>query len=62
MADVAAAQVQITQDLTRIRDVFANLGEKLDVIDRFSHKLERRIATTVRYQETARNIREERSP
>lgn len=60
VADVATAQVQITQDLTRIRDVFANLGEKLDVIDRFSHKLERRIATTVRYQETARNIREER--
>jgi len=58
--DVATAQVQIAQDLTRIRDVFANLGEKLDVIDRFSHKLERRIATTVRYQETARNIREER--
>jgi len=58
--DIATAQIQITQDLTRIRDVFANLGEKLDVIDRFSHKLERRIATTVRYQETARNIREER--
>jgi len=58
--DVATAQVQIAQDLTRIRDVFANLGEKLNVIDRFSHKLERRIATTVRYQETARNIREER--
>lgn len=58
--DVATAQVQIAQDLTRIRDVFASLGEKLDVIDRFSHKLERRIATTVRYQETARNIREER--
>jgi hypothetical protein len=58
--DVATAQVQIAQDLTRIRDVFANLSEKLDVIDRFSHKLERRIATTVRYQETARNIREER--
>jgi hypothetical protein len=58
--DIAAARVQIMQDLTRIRDVFANLGEKLNVIDRFSHKLERRIATTVRYQETARNIREER--
>ena len=43
--DVATAQVQIAQDLTRIRDVFASLGEKLDVIDRFSHKLERRIAT-----------------
>ncbi len=54
------AQAQIRQDLTRIRDVFANLGEKLDLIDRFSHKLERRIATTVRYQETARNVREER--
>lgn len=58
--DVDSARVQILQDLARIRDVFANLGEKLDVIDRFSHKLERRIATTVRYQETARNIREER--
>lgn len=60
VADVATAEAQILQDLTRIRDVFANLGEKLDVIDRFSHRLERRIATTVRYQETARNIREER--
>lgn len=59
-ADVATAQSQIFQDLTRIRDVFAGLGEKLDLIDRFSHKLERRIATTVRYQETARNVREER--
>jgi hypothetical protein len=58
--DVAAAEAQILQDLTRIRDVFANLNEKLDLIDRFSHKLERRIATTVRYQETARNVREER--
>jgi hypothetical protein len=58
--DIASAQAQILQDLTRIRDVFANLGEKLDLIDRFSHKLERRIATTVRYQETARNVREER--
>ena len=58
--DVAAAQSQILQDLTRIRDVFAGLGEKLDLIDRFSHKLERRIATKVRYQETARNVREER--
>jgi hypothetical protein len=58
--DVASAERQILQDLTRIRDVFANLGDKLDLIDRFSHKLERRIATTVRYQETARNIREER--
>lgn len=55
-----AAQSQILQDLTRIRDVFAGLGEKLDLIDRFSHKLERLIATTVRYQETARNVREER--
>jgi len=58
--DLAAAEAQILQDLTRIRDVFAGLGEKLDLIDRFSHKLERRIATTVRYQETARNVREER--
>lgn len=58
--DVASAQSQILQDLTRIRDVFAGLGEKLDLIDRFSHKLERRIATTVRYQETSRNVREER--
>jgi hypothetical protein len=58
--DLATAQSQILQDLTRIRDVFAGLSEKLDLIDRFSHKLERRIATTVRYQETARNIREER--
>jgi hypothetical protein len=60
VADVTTAEAQIIQDLTRIRDVFANLGEKLDVIDRFSHRLERRIATTVRYQETARNVREER--
>lgn len=59
-ADVATAETQIIQDLTRIRDVFASLGEKLDVIDRFSHRLERRIATTVRYQETARNVRQER--
>jgi hypothetical protein len=58
-SDVATARTQIFQDLTRIRDVFAGLGEKLDLIDRFSHKLERRIATTVRYQETARNVREE---
>jgi hypothetical protein len=58
--DIASAQAKILQDLTRIRDVFASLGEKLDLIDRFSHKLERRIATTVRYQETARNVREER--
>jgi hypothetical protein len=58
--DVATAQSQILQDLSRIRDVFAGLSDKLDLIDRFSHKLERRIATTVRYQETARNIREER--
>jgi hypothetical protein len=58
-ADVKSAQAQILQDLSRIRDVFVNLGEKLDLIDRFSHKLERRIATTVRYQETARNVREE---
>jgi hypothetical protein len=58
--DLAAAEAQILQDLTRIRDVFAGLGDKLDLIDRFSHKLERRIATTVRYQETARNVREER--
>jgi hypothetical protein len=60
VADIAAAETQIIQDLMRIRAVFAGLGEKLDVIDRFSHRLERRIATTVRYQETARNIREER--
>jgi hypothetical protein len=58
--DMASAEAQILQDLARIRDVFANLSEKLDLIDRFSHKLERRIATTVRYQETARNVREER--
>lgn len=57
--DVKTAQTHILQDLTRIQDVFVNLGEKLDLIDRFSHKLERRIATTVRYQETARNVREE---
>lgn len=57
--DIASAQVQILQDLSCIRDVFVNLGEKLDLIDHFSHKLERRIATTVRYQETARNVREE---
>lgn len=57
--DVRGAQAQIIEDLSRIREVFVNLGEKLDLIDRFSHKLERRIATTVRYQETARNVREE---
>lgn len=57
--DIDTARVQVLQDLARIRDVFAGLGEKLDVIDRFSHKLERRIATTVRYQETARNVRQE---
>lgn len=59
VSDVHVAQGQIIQDLSRIRDVFKNLGEKLELIDRFSHKLERRIATTVRYQETARNVREE---
>ncbi|MCL4765431.1 MAG: hypothetical protein KJZ80_04290 [Hyphomicrobiaceae bacterium] len=57
--DIDTARLQILQDLARIRDVFAGLGEKLDVIDRFSYKLERRIATTVRYQETARNVRQE---
>jgi hypothetical protein len=58
-ADVPKAQAQIFQDLSRIRDIFVNLGDKLALIDRFSHKLERRIATTVRYQETARTVREE---
>jgi hypothetical protein len=58
-SDVPKAQAQILQDLSRIRDIFVNLGEKLALIDRFSHKLERRIATTVRYQETARTVREE---
>lgn len=57
--DVQSAKSQILDDLSRIRDVFINLGDKLDLIDRFSHKLERRIATTVRYQETARNVKEE---
>ncbi|HEY4940651.1 MAG TPA: Wadjet anti-phage system protein JetA family protein [Rhizomicrobium sp.] len=57
--DTATAQAQILEDLRRIRDVFAGLGEKLDLIDKFSHKLERRIATTVRYQETARSVRDE---
>ena len=57
--DISSATKQILDDLVRIRDVFANLGEKLDLIDRFSHRLERRIATTVRYQETARDVREE---
>ncbi len=57
--DIGSAQAQILQDLSRIRDVFVNLGNKLDLIDRFSHRLERRIATTVRYQETGRNVREE---
>ncbi|MBX3493701.1 MAG: hypothetical protein KF899_12120 [Parvibaculum sp.] len=57
--DISSATTQILGDLVRIRDVFANLGEKLDLIDRFSHRLERRIATTVRYQETARDVREE---
>lgn len=57
--DIKSAKAQILQDLSRIRDVFVNLGEKLDLIDRFSHRLERRIATTVRYQETVRNVREE---
>ena len=57
--DVPSATAQIRGDLVRIRDVFASLGDKLDLIDRFSHRLERRIATTVRYQETARDIREE---
>ena len=57
--DVSSAKSQIRSDLVRIRDVFAGLGDKLDLIDRFSHRLERRIATTVRYQETARDVREE---
>lgn len=57
--DHVTARTQILDDLSRIRDVFLNLGEKLDIIDRFSYKLERRIATTVRYQETARNVKEE---
>ncbi len=57
--DTPSATSQIRADLVRIRDVFANLGDKLDLIDRFSHRLERRIATTVRYQEAARDIRDE---
>jgi hypothetical protein len=57
--DIPSATAQIRGDLVRIRDVFASLGDKLDLIDRFSHRLERRIATTVRYQETARDVREE---
>lgn len=57
--DIPSATAQIRGDLVRVRDVFASLGDKLDLIDRFSHRLERRIATTVRYQETARDVREE---
>jgi hypothetical protein len=57
--DIQTAREQIISDLTKIRDVFAQLGEKLDLIDRFSHKLERRISMTLRYQETGRNVREE---
>lgn len=57
--DIPSATAQIRGDLVRIRDVFASLGDKLDLIDRFSHRLERRIATTVRYQETGRDVREE---
>ena len=57
--DMPSAAAQIRDDLVHIRDVFASLGGKLDLIDRFSHRLERRIATTVRYQETARNVHEE---
>ena len=57
--DMQSATTQIRGDLVRVRDVFASLGGKLDLIDRFSHRLERRIATTVRYQETARDVREE---
>ena len=57
--DIPTGTAQIRGDLVRIRDVFASLGNKLDLIDRFSHRLERRIATTVRYQETARDVREE---
>lgn len=57
--DTPSATAQIRGDLVRVRDVFASLGDKLDLIDRFSHRLERRIATTVRYQETARDVREE---
>ena len=57
--DIPSGTAQIWGDLVRIRDVFASLGNKLDLIDRFSHRLERRIATTVRYQETARDVREE---
>lgn len=57
--DIPSATAQIRGDLVRVWDVFASLGDKLDLIDRFSHRLERRIATTVRYQETARNVREE---
>lgn len=57
--DIPSATAQIRGDLVRVRDAFASLGNKLDLIDRFSHRLERRIATTVRYQETARDVREE---
>lgn len=57
--DLPSATAQIRGDLVRVRDVFASLGDKLDLIDRFSHRLERRIATTVRYQETARDVGEE---
>lgn len=54
-----AAAIAIRKDLSAIRDVFMNLGDKLDEIERFSYKLERRIATTVSYQESSRNLRDE---
>ena len=57
--DMQSATAQVRGDLVRVRDVFASLGDKLDLIDRFSYRLERRIATTVRYQETARDVHEE---
>ncbi|WP_428410557.1 Wadjet anti-phage system protein JetA family protein [Hyphococcus sp.] len=53
------AAAQLREDLQRVRDVFNDLTEKLDAIERFSHKLERRIATTVRYQESSSNVKEE---
>ncbi len=56
--DTESARAQIRGDLVRVRDVFVSLGGKLDLIDRFSHRLERRIATTVRYQETSQDVHE----
>ena len=57
-ADLDEGARGLRRDLSVIREVFVGLADKLSVIDRFSYRLERRIATTVRYQESAASLSE----